>query len=473
VRGDDWSVRMGKFGRPLGASPNYFRGENMVHQKFRAITSWAAAALLMGSVGVAQATEGYFQHGYGARNKAVAGAGVADTRDATAVAVNPAGLVHVDDQFNMSVSAFSPRREFKGGPANPFPGFTPPGTIESQWNWFYIPNMARSWRVDNPYFDVFAVSMYGNGGMNTHFPEVLRPDGGCGAGGGTGIFCRGLLGVNLNQAFMSAAVAKKFGNVSVGIAPIFAVQQIELHGLGAFAGASSDPANLTNQGMDTSWGGGVRGGIEVAVTPNVRVGVAGNSRIYMSEFDEYRGLFAEQGGFDIPPSLQVGVAVDARPNLTFMADYKHIWYGSVNSIANPSTNVFSAPLGADNGAGFGWQDIGIFKFGVEWRPNDTWTWRAGYAHSDDPIGSRDVMFNILAPGIIEHEFTGGAKYKWSDKIDLEVAGMYAPENSLNGFELAAPFGNPTHAIEVSMYQFEITAGVTWKFGAQPEPVALK
>lgn len=451
----------------------------MAIKKSSALSSWAAAALLMGSVGVAQATEGYFQHGYGARNKAVGGAGVADTRDATAVAVNPAGLVHVDDQFNMSVSAFSPRRDFTGGPPNPFPGFTPPGTIDSQWNWFYIPNMARSWRVDNPYFDVFAVSMYGNGGMNTHFPDVLRPDGGCaGAGGGTGIFCRGLLGVNLNQAFMSAAVAKSFGKVSVGIAPIFAVQQIELHGLGAFAGISTDPANLTNQGMDTSWGGGVRGGVEVAVTPNVRVGVSGNSRIYMSEFDEYAGLFAEQGDFDIPPSLQVGVAVDAKPNLTFMADYKHIWYSTVNSIGNSSTRASQAPfnpafrLGADGGAGFGWNDIGIFKFGVEWRSNDTWTWRAGYAHVDNPIESQDVMFNILAPGIIEHEFTGGVKYKWSDKLDLELTGMYAPEASVNGFELAT-VANPTHAIEVSMYQFEITAGVTWKFGSQPEPVAFK
>ena len=449
----------------------------MVHQKFSAVTSWAAAAMLMGSVGVAQATEGYFQHGYGARNKALAGSGVADSRNASAVAVNPAGLVHVDDQFNAAMSIFSPRREFKGSAASV--GFTPPGTVESQWNWFYIPNMARSWRVDNPYFDVFAVSMYGNGGMNTHFPEFARPDGGCaGAGGGTGIFCRGLLGVNLTQAFMSAAVAKKFGKVSVGIAPIFAVQQIEIHGLGAFRGISTDPAHLTNQGLDTSWGGGVRGGVEVAVTPNVRVGIAGNSRIYMTEFDEYRGLFAEQGDFDIPPSLQVGLAVDAKPNLTFMADYKHIWYSSVNAIGNSSTIASQAPfnpalrLGADGGVGFGWQDIGIFKFGVEWRPNDTWTWRAGYAHSENPIKSKDVMFNILAPGIIEDEFTAGVKYKWSDKIDLELSGMYAPENTVNGFELAT-VAVPTHAIEVSMYQFEITAGVTWKFGATSAPAALK
>ncbi|MEI9900181.1 MAG: hypothetical protein WDN31_08700 [Hyphomicrobium sp.] len=42
----------------------------------------------------ARALEGYFQHGYGARHQALAGAGVADGRDATIAIINPAGLVH-------------------------------------------------------------------------------------------------------------------------------------------------------------------------------------------------------------------------------------------------------------------------------------------------------------------------------------------------------------------------------------------
>lgn len=441
---------------------------------------FATAALMLGSYGESMATEGYFQHGYGARNKALAGAGVADTRDATAVAVNPAGLVHVDDQLNMAVSVFSPRREYIGGAPGvgfPFPGFAPVGEVDSSSNYFLIPNMARSWRVNHSLVDVIAISMYGNGGMNTNWPEVARPNAAtaCPGGAGVGIFCRGRLGVNLNQAFLSLAAAKQFGRVSVGIAPIVAMQQIELHGLGAFAGISSNPGKLTNQGLDTSWGFGVRGGVEVTLMPNVRVGIAGNSRVYMDEFGKYRGLFAEQGDFDIPASLQAGIAVDITPNLTAMFDYKYIWYSSIASINNPSTTASRAGatgnpvffLGADGGAGFGWEDIDIFKIALEWRPNDTWTWRAGYATFDNPIPSRDVMFNILAPGIVQEEFTGGVKYKWSEKLDLELSGMYAPKESLSGFELAT-VANPTHPVEVSMYQWEVTAGITWKFG-QPAP----
>ncbi len=40
----------------------------------------------------ANATNGYFAHGYGVRSKAMAGTGVAFSQDAVAAAINPAGL---------------------------------------------------------------------------------------------------------------------------------------------------------------------------------------------------------------------------------------------------------------------------------------------------------------------------------------------------------------------------------------------
>ncbi len=150
----------------------------------------AAAILALSSFvsSAAHATEGYFQHGYGARHKALGGAGVADGRDSTTTALNPAGLVHADDEATFSVSAFSPRREFEGGLA---PGFTPTGTVESDSNWFAIPNLAASYRLaPNPFADVIGFSVYGSGGMNTNYPSV--PGGAFSPG--PGVFGFGRLG---------------------------------------------------------------------------------------------------------------------------------------------------------------------------------------------------------------------------------------------------------------------------------------
>ena len=97
-------------------------------------------------------------------------------------------------------------------------------------------------------------------------------------------------------------------------------------------------ANLSNNGYAFSYGGGVRAGIEYDVSSSLRLAVAGTSRIYMTNFDIYKGLFAGGGNFDIPASITAGVSYDVRPSVTVMFDYKHIFYSDVASIANPSTN---------------------------------------------------------------------------------------------------------------------------------------
>lgn len=412
---------------------------------------WGASVLALQAVALpASATDGYFQYGYGARQKALGGAGVADSRDATAAALNPAGLVHAPTELTVSGTLFSPLRSY---------GVSPGGDeYDSKDNYFPVPNLAFTYRDHGlPFVDVIGVTVYGNGGMNTAYSQNLF-----------GPF--GRLGVDLEQAFLSIAFAKTLApGLSVGVAPILARQAIKIEGLQAFTfgPSSSDPAHVTNQGTDVSWGAGVRAGIEWALAPQFRIGVAGNSRIYANEFEKYRGLFAEQGDFDIPASLQAGVAFDATRDLTFLADYKHIWYGSVASIANPSTNILSgAQLGADNGPGFGWQDVDIIKVGAEWRNLGNLTLRAGYSYNTSPLQSRDVTFNVLAPAVVQHHITGGFEYAWSRNLAFEVAGAYVPEASLSGANLL----NPSQTIDLKMHQWEATFGLKYRFDQEPAPL---
>ncbi len=226
-------------------------------------------------------------------------------------------------------------------------------------------------------------------------------------------------------------------------------QRFKARGLQAFG-----QPNVDN---DVAWGGGVRGGLEWTVMPNIRLGIAGTSRIYSQKFEGYEGLFAERGDFDIPPSLQAGIAVDLTSSLTMMVDYKRIWYGDVKSIANPSSNP--PPFGASNGPGFGWQDVDVIKVGLEWRAMPDLTLRAGYAHNSAAIGSADAQINLLAPGVVQNHFTGGFEYALDKNWSVEMAGLYAPESTVSGFGQPGPF-----PISISMHQYDVTFGVKYKFG---------
>ncbi len=166
----------------------------------------------------ANATNGYFAHGYGARSKAMAGAGVAFSQDAIAGALNPAGLVYVGNRFDGEVELFSPIRQYtvEGGPtpASVFP--LKPGTVESESDIFAIPTLGLSYQLDNQ--QSVGVAVYGNGGMNTDYPAFnnqLCPPG----SSGTGTFCSGFTGVDLAQAFVVPSYAHSFagGRYSLGL----------------------------------------------------------------------------------------------------------------------------------------------------------------------------------------------------------------------------------------------------------------
>ena len=98
---------------------------------------------------------------------------------------------------------------------------------------------------------------------------------------------------------------------SIGIAPVIAYQRFMGEGLQAFDNPtfSTSPGNVTNNGYSDAWGVGVRVGHMGQFADQIAFGAAHVSKVSMGNFDQYKGLFAQQGGFDIPSNLTVGFAV--------------------------------------------------------------------------------------------------------------------------------------------------------------------
>lgn len=420
----------------------------------------SACALLVGLAGAAQATEGYFQEGVSPREKAIGGAGVADSRDALTIANNPAGLAYVGHQFSIGVSAFSPSREYTGTGTM----FVAPGNVKSGQDWFAVPAVGYSMPIDAT--SGWGVALYGNGGMNTNY-KVINTGFFC--PGAPGVFCGGKTGVNLNQAFLSVGYGKSFGNLSVGIAPVLGIQMFKAYGVGAFAPFSVAPTALSDNGSSYAVGGGVRLGAQYRVTDSFRIGLSGATPIWSEKFNKYRGLFAGGGSFDVPGNITFGVAYDVLPTFTVMLDYKRIFYSGVKSIANSSLAPF--PLGSANGPGFGWKDVDVIALGAEWRATRDLTLRAGYAHNTNPVRSRDAMLNILAPGIVTDHFSAGLSYAVTQNARVEFAAVYVPKHSVTGPEMVPGFGPTGGTVKLSMSQFEATLGLTYKFGAPAAVVA--
>jgi long-chain fatty acid transport protein len=436
-----------------------------------------AGLLVAGYVasGPALATDGYFQQGYGLKSKGRAGAGTAMTSDTFGGANNPATMVFVGNRIDFGADLFSPRRASARAGSSPFLGPID-GSADSDSNYFVIPEFGYN-RMINPNLSL-GVTVYANGGMNTDYPGGQIPAASACAGfnpapGPYNILCgNGRLGVDLMQLVVAPTLAYKISpKYGIGISPLIGFQRFAIEGAQAFAGFSTDPANLSNRGHDDSYGFGVRIGWYGELSNTVSVGAAYSTKIYMQEFDKYRGLFAERGDFDMPENYNVGIAFKATPALTVVADYQRINYSDVAAVGNPSSSLLQCAggnltfcLGGASGAGFGWRDVNVLKLGFEYQYSGKLTLRAGYNHTDNPIRAQDVTINIFAPGVVQDHVTLGFTYQTTSGGELTVAYMHAFDQSVTGPSFFNNFTGPLSAgtETIKMHQDAIGIAYGWK-----------
>jgi long-chain fatty acid transport protein len=442
--------------------------------------SIALAALTL--PGTALATNGYFSHGTSLAEKGLAGAGAAFSQDTLAAANNPAGMVWQGARYDIGGSLFAPMRSYssEGGPLVPAGGnFCGGGpcpfsigngdqSLDSENELFLIPQFGYNWKLDDN--STIGISVFGNGGLNTEWEDgVAILDNGTGSTTPLlpGTFGDGTAGVDLSQLFISTTYSAKISETtSWGVSGIIAYQRFEAKGLANFSPFSTDPNNLTNNDHDAATGIGIRLGIQTEISPGVRFGAAYQPEIDMSEFDDYAGLFAEDGDFDIPSNFTVGLAIDVQDHGVLVVDIQQINYEDVPAVSNPIapltdgscaagtgpgfSGVGDGCLGGDDGAGFGWEDMTVVKIGYQWQDGDM-TWRVGYSTGDQPIPSSEVVFNILAPGVIEEHFTFGFTKQIDAQSSFNFAAMYAPSNSVDGTNTF----DPSQEIEIEMDQYEL------------------
>ena len=95
------------------------------------------------------------------------------------------------------------------------------------------------------------------------------------------------------------------------------------------------------------------------------------------------------------------------------------------------------------------------------RRND-WTWRFGFSTGDQPIPPSEVLFNILAPGVMEEHFTFGFSRKTGASGERQLLAHVRPVGQRHP--------DPTRwrlpglqTIELEMDQWDLEFGYSWGF----------
>jgi len=424
------------------------------------------------------ATNGYFAHGIGVKAKAMGGASIAFAEDGFGAASNPANLAQVKDGYSIGVNAFAPDRGVTStsgwAGANSVNGNTPGAAGNYAGNKaadaFAIPEFAYNNTLNDKVN--WGVVVYGNGGMNVDYGRPMYAT-------STNTMS------NLEQLFIAPSVSYKVNDRNTVAASLNIVYQtFKATGLDWFNqytrpattsaynpdaplnpwGYQGDGVNPGDHGTDDSAGVGVKLGWTGKLSDAMTAGAFYQPKTSMDKFSAYKDLFAQDGGFDIPETYGVGVAIKTNPNTTVALDVVQINYSGIKSLANPNNHNptgTSTDLGAENGKGFGWKDMTVYKLGVAHQMDANTTIRAGWNYGKQPISKGELDFNLLAPAVVEHHFTAGLTRALDKNSEFSVHAMYAPNVKLTG--TSADGSGTSYMSKLEMSQYEIGVQYSKKF----------
>lgn len=435
--------------------------------------------------GTVLADNGYLPHGYGTKNKAMGGAGIALPEEAAAVINNPATALAVAGQMQAGLSVYHPRAKYISSEStnNGENGaFTiGPDRITDDGSYLYQPYFATSAKSQEN--SAIAVALYTRAGMNLDYRGGTATFDANGDGVMTypGTFGDGDAKWHLYQVLLDMTWARQLNDkIAFGITGVLATQSISVNGLGYFAQwtetyAASDgaimPEDLSGNGKDRTYGGGIKAGLHAQWTDAISLGLMYQSKIYMGKTNDYSDLLPGNGKFDMPANLKIGLTWSVLDNLAFSFDAERIFYGDVKALANPIENLSGCPtanqggsdlascLGGRNGSGLGWKSMNIYKIGGRWSLNDLWTLRAGFSVTNQPINVDQTTNNLLTPYLAEAHYTLGFSRAVGDNAELNFSAAYSEEES----QASANYFDRSQDLKIESDQFDFEISYSWSF----------
>jgi len=378
-----------------------------------------ATACFLAALVSASATEGINLIGIGPRQQGTAGAGVAAAKDSTWLILNPAGLTDIERGIDASLQYFGPTRTMNST-ANPGAG------EQKDSSAFYIPSISAAFGCCKNSGSFFGVGLYGSSGMGVDYnlPRVGFSDGDT--------------QTELSIAKLTFTYAHRFDNgFSVGVGPVFVLGQFRTD---METSQMGPPSAASKNDWDDATGAGAIVGVNMRLNESLRVGASYMSEQFMSEYGDYKTLFADS--LNLPQQITVGLAVDLMENLEVALDYRWLGWGQLDTFGDQ----------------FGWDDQLIAKVGLTWTATDALTLRGGLSHGNSPIGTEEVFANALFPAIIKTHLTCGASYQF-DRIALHAAYIHGVKEDITASGAPEAGGGTT----ISMYQNSVTLGASWSF----------
>lgn len=243
----------------------------------------------------------------------------------------------------------------------------------------------------------------------------------------------------LNETVSPIIAVKWCNSHSIGISLDYQLERLKVNGIENFKALSIFPEDVTNRGYDYSSGWGVTIGYHGQITDYLSIGLTYQPETSMKKMDKYKGFLAN-GRMNIPRKIGAGISYRMIPCLLVAFDVEQIQWSKIRALHNPFLHDgHLAPLGSENGPGFGFRDQVYYRLGLEWQVDECWTVRAGYRYANTPVRSSQTPVNLLLLDLVQDFATFGVTWNIDECNELSGVFAYGFEHSLDGKGAIPPF----------------------------------
>ena len=238
----------------------------------------------------------------------------------------------------------------------------------------------------------------------------------------------------LNQVGLSTALAYELApDQTLGLSLNLSYDAIEITGVQSLALFSETPQRFSDQGRSGVFGVGFSVGWYGRLTPWLTAGAGYRTQTWgQGRFEEYEGLFPEQGTVEFPAIFGGGFAVTPVNGWTVAVEIQRVPYSDQPAFGNPLSQIERNRFGSDDGPGFGWKDQTIGRVAVIYTPNLQWTLRLGYSRGTQQMARSETLFGTLGPDTSIQHYACGVS--WDNDRGWEFSGafVYSPSSTVRG-----------------------------------------
>ena len=443
----------------------------------RVLTLLSAWILILGEFALSDVNQAFAINGpqligFSAESTALAGSGHVAIADTSAINTNPAALSLIQGtRFDVTAGALQAFLHHSDVFGN--------NTVAGQNNVYALGNLGFATRLASVPGLTVGAGIFTQGGFGTDNRNLATA---FGTRDDTSSFLR----------YFKFAVAMSYevtDKLSIGIAPSIGYSDVSLRlfpgtsvlpspGLpNGFAGFSIRDRCARNGGL----GGlgdecpsdvvfGVKVGTMYRVLPWLTVGAtytspvrfnytSGEATLNFSALGLGRVNYdARVAGVKWPQQVDVSTAAKPTERLLVALTTSWINWASINTVEITATNPNNplAPSRVNLNIPFNWKDqvvLGLgFSYAViqeqSWKDRDRLVLRAGYNYSNNPVPKETL--SPIAPLILEHHFTGGFGFRFTEKWAFDLGAVYGLKNTVTYTNASLPFG-PNATDSVSAY----------------------